>query len=129
VDGETPDACAEASEAAMELGGKELDAAILGMGTDGHTASFFPGGNRLFGAISLETTANIVSMQAPGAGEPRLTMTLPFLLEARFLALHIEGAEKRAVFDQARKDEETLAMPVRAVLHQKVTPVEVFWAP
>lgn len=129
VDLDTPEECAEASELAFDIAGHQVDAAILGMGTDGHTASFFPQGNRLFGAINLETKANVMAMEAPGAGEPRLTMTLPFLLEARFLALHFEGAEKKAVYDDALGGPDLLAMPVRAVLHQKVTPVHVFWAP
>lgn len=129
TDGDTPEACAEASEPLVDLGGKRPDAVILGMGTDGHTASFFPQGNRLFSAINLETTANVMAMEAPGAGEPRLTLTLPFIMESRFIALHIEGDEKQAVLREALRDEETLAMPVRAVLHQKIQPIHIFWAP
>jgi 6-phosphogluconolactonase len=62
-------------------------------------------------------------MQAAGAGEPRLTLTLAALLDARFLALHIEGQEKRDVFDTALAGTDASAMPVRAVLHQDKTPV------
>jgi phosphogluconate dehydratase len=43
-------------------------------------------------------------MQAGGAGEPRLTLTLPHLLDARFLALHIEGEEKRGVLDRRLRE-------------------------
>lgn len=129
VDAETPEACAEASEQAFQVPGHRIDAVVLGMGTDGHTASFFPDGNRLFKALLLDTKENVLAMEAPGAGEPRLTLTLPYLLDARFVAVHIEGDEKRAVYEKAMIDDETLKMPVRAVLHQKVTPVSVFWAP
>ncbi|MGB7431284.1 MAG: 6-phosphogluconolactonase [Ahrensia sp.] len=129
VDADTPEQCAQASERAFEVPGHRIDAVVLGMGTDGHTASFFPGGNRLFKALLLDTKENVIAMEAPGAGEPRLTLTLPYLLDARFVALHIEGDEKRAVYDQAMIDEETMQMPVRAVLHQKVSPISVFWAP
>ncbi|WP_421853964.1 6-phosphogluconolactonase [Oricola sp.] len=106
-----------------------LDAAILGMGADGHTASFFPGGDRLAEAVDPAGTARVVTMQAEGAGEPRLTLTLPPLMQARFLALHIEGEEKRRVFDDALAGDDTQAMPVRAVLAQDAQPVHVFWAP
>lgn len=129
VDAETPEDCAAASELAFQVPGHRIDAVILGMGIDGHTASFFPQGNRLYKALLLDTKENVLAMEAPGADEPRLTLTLPYLLDARFLALHIEGAEKRAVYNKAMVDEETLMMPVRAVLHQKVTPLNVFWAP
>lgn len=106
-----------------------LDVAVLGMGTDGHTASFFPHGDKLSEALEMEGQRKVVAMKADGAGEPRLTLTLPVLLDARFLALHIEGEEKRGVFDTACAGADTHAMPVRAVLNQSGTPVHVFWAP
>lgn len=105
------------------------DFLILGMGNDGHTASFFPGGDHLLDAIDPRQEALVLPMHAEGAGEARLTLTLPVLLAAREIALHIEGAEKRAVLDRARADG-TLAkdMPVRAVFENSVRPVRVFWA-
>lgn len=106
-----------------------LDAAVLGMGTDGHTASFFPGGDRLAEALDTGRDERVIAMRAEGAGEPRLTLTLPVLLDAGFLALHIEGEEKRGVLDTAFAGTDRHAMPVRAVLHQEKTPVHVFWAP
>ncbi|WP_370322528.1 6-phosphogluconolactonase [Oricola sp.] len=106
-----------------------LDVAVLGMGTDGHTASFFPHGDRLDDALDMATESRVLPMQAEGAGEPRLTLTLAALLDARFLALHIEGQEKRDVFDMALAGTDAGSMPVRAVLHQDKTPVHIFWAP
>jgi len=106
-----------------------LDAAVLGMGTDGHTASFFPHGDRLAEALDTGREDRVVAMRAAGAGEARLTLTLPVLLDARFLALHIEGEEKRGVLDTAIAGTDARAMPVRAVLQQDKTPLHIFWAP
>lgn len=106
-----------------------LDAAVLGMGTDGHTASFFPHGDRLADALDTSREDRVLPMQAEGAGEVRLTLTLPVLLDARFLALHIEGEEKLGVFDTAIAGTDARAMPIRAVLQQTAIPVHVFWAP
>jgi 6-phosphogluconolactonase len=105
------------------------DILILGMGNDGHTASFFPGGDHLADAIDPQQEALVLPMHADGAGETRLTLTLPVLLAAREIALHIEGAGKRAVLDRALADG-TLAkdMPIRAVFENSVKPVRVFWA-
>lgn len=109
---------------------RPFDAVILGMGGDGHTASFFPGGDNLARALDLTSHEAVVAMRAPGAGEPRVTLTLPRLADARFLALHIEGEEKRGTLDAALMDGPAEAMPVRAVLRlERAEPLQVFWAP
>lgn len=103
-----------------------FDAVILGMGNDGHTASFFPGGDTLDAALTSKGPA--LPLKAPGAGEPRITLTLPVLLDARSLYLHIEGAEKAATLASALNDGPVEAMPIRAVLRQDQTPVHIFHA-
>lgn len=106
-----------------------LDVAILGMGTDGHTASFFSRSKRLLTALDLETKNDIIATEIAGEDEARLTLTLPFLLDARFLGLHIEGEEKKAVLDEALAGRDQVEMPVRSVLLQSVTDLNIFWAP
>ena len=106
---------------------RPFDVVILGMGTDGHTASFFPGGDLLARAMARDTVETVVPMRAPGAGEPRVTLTLPLIVEARHLFLHIEGEEKRAVLRAAEAGEDVEEMPVRAVLD--AANLEVVWAP
>lgn len=105
-----------------------LDAVVLGMGTDGHTASFFPGGDRLAEAIAPHTEKSLIAITAPGAGEPRLTFTLPRLLAASTLCLHIEGAEKVKVLEQALAGSDAAQMPIRAVL-RAATPLQLYWCP
>lgn len=116
-----------AAEAIAKLG-QPFDIVVLGMGSDGHTASFFPGGDRLSDAISPDQKALVLPMQAEGAGEPRLTLTLPVIVGARFVALHIEGAEKKAVLEKALGDGATTDMPIRAVLRHVPIELEIFWA-
>ncbi|MBO9631223.1 MAG: 6-phosphogluconolactonase [Shinella sp.] len=109
--------------------GVPFDVAILGMGTDGHTASFFPGGNNLAEAISAETPRGVVTMEAEGAGETRLTFTFTSLQDARLLALHIEGQGKKDVLTAAEADGPETDMPIRAILRRAATPVDIYWAP
>lgn len=107
-----------------------FDAVVLGMGADGHTASFFPGGDRLAAALDPDTPARVLPMRAPGAGEPRITLTLSALLQARELLLHIEGEDKRDVLAAARSGQgEAAHYPVRAVLARASAPVAVYWCP
>lgn len=101
-------------------------AVILGMGNDGHTASFFPGGDTL--AQALTAAGSTIAIHAPGAGEPRITFTLPRLLRTDGLYLHIEGEEKAAVLDTALGDGPAEDMPIRAVLRSGHA-VSVYWCP
>jgi 6-phosphogluconolactonase len=127
---------ADSAEAAAELAsaetaaiGQPFDVVVLGMGTDGHTASFFPGGSRLAEAISAQTPRGVITMEAEGAGETRLTLTFTSLQDARLLVLHIEGDAKKSVLAAAEADGPEAEMPVRAVLRRAETPVDIYWAP
>ena len=104
-----------------------LDVAILGMGNDGHTASFFPGGDTLTEALTGE--GPVVAIRAPGAGEPRVTLTLKVLLASRALYLHIEGNEKVETLAKAEAEGPVEDMPVRAILRQTQTPLTIYWCP
>ena len=126
--GDAPDAAglARAAEQVAILPAR-FSAVVLGMGNDGHTASFFPGGDHL--AEALAGTAPVVSMRAPGAGEARVTFSLSRLLDTDALYLHIEGEEKAKVLEQALAEGPVEAMPVRAVLRQTRTPLTIYWCP
>ncbi|MDD2869512.1 6-phosphogluconolactonase [Neomegalonema sp.] len=94
-----------------------LDVCVLGMGTDGHTASLFPGGDRLAEAMDPAQPLAALALRAPGAPEPRLTLTRPVLTGARRACLLINGAEKRRVLAEALDPAGAEAdMPVRAIL-------------
>ncbi len=120
-------AAAALGEAALGKLAWPLDAAVLGMGTDGHTASFFPDADTLSDLLDPGNKRTVLPVDAPGAGEPRLTLSMPRLTGAGFLALHIEGAEKRAVFEAAMQGDDRT--PIRAVIEASPRPVKVFWAP
>jgi len=126
VDAATPEAGIATLRARVATLPGSFDAVVLGMGGDGHTASFFPGGDRLAEALDRHGDARVLPMRADGAGEPRITFTLPALLDSRLLVLHIEGEAKRAVLEQACEDGSTL--PIASVL-RAAPGLETYWCP
>jgi 6-phosphogluconolactonase len=110
----------------QELG--PFDVVVLGMGNDGHTASFFPGGDNLSEALDIITKKHIVTMTAPGVPEKRLTFTLPILLDSNFVVLHIEGEDKKKTLADAEKPGPIKDMPIRAFLRAR-EPIILYWCP
>lgn len=90
-----------------------IDVLLLGMGNDGHTASLFPQGDQLSRAMAPDCSDIALPMRAPGAPEPRITLTLPTLASARHIHLHIEGQAKQQVLRQALASRE---LPIARVL-------------
>ena len=90
-----------------------LSVLLLGMGLDMHTASIFPGADRLQDALT--GSAPLVPMRAPGAPEPRITLSAAVLNGAMSRHIVITGAAKRAAFERARGLPPTEA-PVAAVI-------------
>ncbi len=105
------------------------DLVVLGMGDDGHTASWFPSGDNLAAALDISGAALVLPMRAPGAPEPRLTLTARVLLRARALALQLEGADKLVTLAKAMGSGSVDEMPIRAVLRGAADRLTLFVAP
>ena len=95
---------------------------LLGMGADMHTASIFPGADRLEEALSPEAPL-LVPMRAPGAPEPRVTLSARVLAGAMTTHVVITGAEKREALERAQSLPPSEA-PIASVLKNAT----VHWA-
>ncbi|MDD9715480.1 6-phosphogluconolactonase [Dinoroseobacter sp. PD6] len=96
---------------------------LLGMGEDMHTASLFPGADQLDLALS-DNAPPLVAMRAPGAAEPRITLSAPVLRDAMKTHLLIVGPGKKAALEQADRPGPVREAPVRAILGNAM----VHWA-
>ena len=103
-------------------------AVVLGMGTDGHTASWFTGGDTLALAVNPNASRLVMTLTAPGAEELRHTLTMPSIANARFLALHIEGIDKRNTLVDATEDGDADDMPIRHIIRNDDAQMHVYWA-
>ncbi|MGC6386950.1 6-phosphogluconolactonase [Ewingella sp. S1.OA.A_B6] len=115
------------TEQALRALPRPIDVVILGMGDDGHTASLFPGAKNLFTALALDSGRTCMGITPLTAPLDRITLTLPMLLDSRNIYLYLMGEVKREVYERAEKGTDVNEMPVRAVLNQQQTPVNVYW--
>lgn len=102
-------AAARYADDLWELAGRppRLDLVHLGIGTDGHTASLFPG------SPLLGPDVGPVAVTAPQGGRRRMTLTLPVLSHGRRILWFVTGAAKAAVV--GRLVEGDLSIPAARV--------------
>ncbi|MDE0951145.1 MAG: 6-phosphogluconolactonase [Halioglobus sp.] len=105
-----------------------IDVVVLGMGEDGHTASFFPHVPSLIRALNCSGKELCVAVSAPHARHRRMTLTLPTLLRARNLYLHITGEAKWEVLQRAIAQGPVEDLPIRSVLTLAKTPLQIYYA-
>lgn len=110
---ETPEESMESLAAGIEPS-LPLSVCLLGMGADMHTASLFPGADRLEEALSPDAPI-LLPMRAPGAPEPRITLSARVLQDSTNLHIVITGAEKREALEKARSLE-PMEAPIASVL-------------
>lgn len=77
------------------------DLVIAGMGTDGHTASLFPGDEKTL----KEKKALIIAVKAPryAVVKDRITMTLPFINNSKNVLFLTEEKGRKEVLDKVLK--------------------------
>lgn len=123
ADARDADAAAMAYEQAIRSvaapgpdGRPALDLVLLGIGTDGHTASLFPGT-----AALDETERLVVANDVPQLNTRRMTMTFPLLLAARSIVVFVTGADKAEIVSRLlgpRRDTNLPAARLREAGHR-----------
>ena len=106
---------------------EKFSVVVLGMGGDGHTASFFPQSPQLMQAVDVNATFACCATEPVTAPHERMTLTLSRILATRSLFLHITGDQKKQIFDQACVIGPLTEYPVRSVIEQSVVDLDVYW--
>ncbi|ADH85687.1 6-phosphogluconolactonase [Desulfurivibrio alkaliphilus] len=98
-----------------------FDLVLLGMGSDGHIASLFPG------SALLAEQDRLVAAETEPAGNPpvpRLTLTLPAINSARRVLLLTSGPEKEKIMNEIIADRQAAAARYPAA---RVMPSQEFY--
>ena len=108
------------AESRFEAIAEPFDVCVMGMGSDAHTASWFPNSEGLSKALCLENEQALCEINADGspvAGEypHRISLTLRSVIDAHAIILFIPGEAKRVVFDKA-SNQSLFDAPVQALL-------------
>lgn len=108
---------------------ERLDAVLLGMGEDGHICSMFPESPTLKTLLTPTLAPAVLGVPAGREGMApsleRLSINLPYLIQARRVVLALTGAKKRTVFEQQATGDPAVT-PIAALIAHGV-PLEVLW--
>jgi 6-phosphogluconolactonase len=107
---------------------RPFDVVVLGMGDDGHFASLFPQAQQLSRGLDHANKNRCIAVDPVTAPHARMSLTLAALLDSRRIVLQLSGANKWKVYQQAQLAGEVKDLPIRAVLNQTKTAIEVYWA-
>lgn len=111
---------------------RPFEVVILGIGADGHTASWFPQAKGLAAALGdsapIVVAVKATKSAATGDDVERLTLSLRAIRDARLVILLMTGDEKRRAFAQACRKGAVDDMPVRAILRARPD-IWACWAP
>ncbi|MCU1717215.1 6-phosphogluconolactonase [Pseudomonas sp. 5P_3.1_Bac2] len=122
----TVDECALAADQALAQLPQPIDALVLGMGEDGHTASLFPASPNLAEALLPDAQRRCLALRAPTVPHQRLSLTLAVLGKARSTFLLLQGSSKLSTLREAVAAGDVPLMPIRAFFN---SPLNIYWCP
>ncbi|MES2989007.1 MAG: 6-phosphogluconolactonase [Pseudomonadota bacterium] len=123
-------AAGRAADAILQDHHWPLDLCLLGMGSDGHAASIFPGPDydeALNGPKERRALGVMPDPLPPEAPVARVTLSRAAIVSARSLIIAITGDAKKEVLEAAVEGGASSPYPVGRILADVELPVDVHW--
>jgi len=103
-----------------------FDVVVLGMGSDGHTASLFPCSDELPNAMDLNNSNYLISTTPKTAPYQRLSLTAKVIIDAKNVFLHLNGSSKLHTLESAMEYKDSSRMPIYTFLENGLN---IYWSP
>jgi len=103
-----------------------FDVVLLGMGSDGHTASLFPCSDELSEAMDLNNSNYLISTSPKTAPYQRLSLTAKVIFDSKNVFLHLNGSSKLHTLESAMEYKDPNKMPIYTFLKNGLS---IFWSP
>jgi 6-phosphogluconolactonase len=108
-----------------------LDFCLLGVGSDGHTASIFPGPDyeeAVAGPKERRALGVMPDPLPPEAPVARVTLSREAIVTARAVMIAVTGQAKRDIIEKAIKQGPLSEYPIGRVLADVELPIDIHWA-
>ncbi|MEH6402106.1 MAG: 6-phosphogluconolactonase [Sneathiella sp.] len=125
-----PNAAAMQASALLEdklgLLDRPIDALVLGMGEDGHTASLFPCAANIDELLTEKEGLKTDFVKPGSAPDDRITLSFSTLTKARHTFLHFTGDLKKEIYQKILSGD--LQVPLGRVLEASKGNIRLYWA-
>jgi 6-phosphogluconolactonase len=114
------------SEELLQQVKSPFDVVVLGVGSDGHTASLFPCSDELTEGMNLNNPCRLIATSPKTAPYERMSLTAKAIIDSKNVFLHLNGSNKLHTLELAMTNKDAMKMPIYYFLEKGL---KIYWSP